>query len=161
MSCTRFGIGYLGSKNDIAQKIIDLLPPADTFVDLFAGGCAMTHCAMLSGKYKHFIINDICDAPRLFIDAINGKYANETRWISREDFFRLKDSDPYVKYVWSFGNNGESYIYGRHIEPYKKAYHYAVFFDDYTLFEAMGINIPQEVRDEAARRSKGRRRAEQ
>ncbi|MCD8288566.1 MAG: DNA adenine methylase [Prevotella sp.] len=149
MSCTRYGIGYLGSKNDIADKIIALLPPAETFVDLFAGGCAVTHAAMLSGKYKRFIVNDICDAPQLFIDAINGKYKDEKRWISREDFFALKDSDPYVRYVWSFGNNGNDYIYGRHIEGYKKAYHYAVFYEDYSLWEKMGIIIPQATRDEA------------
>ncbi|MCD8283047.1 MAG: DNA adenine methylase, partial [Prevotella sp.] len=142
----RYGIGYLGSKNDIAERLIAVLPPAETFVDLFAGGCAMTHCAMLSGKYKRFIINDISDAPTLFLDAIAGKYANETRWISREDFFRLKDSDPYVKYGWSFGNNGNDYIYGRHIEAYKKAYHYAVFFNDFSLFEAIGIIIPEHTK---------------
>ncbi|MCD7713595.1 MAG: minor capsid protein, partial [Prevotella sp.] len=146
MSCTRYGLPYVGSKNDIADKLLALMPPAETFVDLFAGGCAVTHCAMLSGKYKRFIVNDICDAPQLFVDAINGKYRDEKRWISREDFFRLKDTDPYVRYVWSFGNNGNDYIYGKHIEGYKKAYHYAVCFDDFSLFEAMGIHVEEETR---------------
>lgn len=82
-----YGIPYRGSKNTIAKRIIDLLPRADTFVDLFAGGCAMTHCAMGSGKYHNFIANDIGDAPQLFANAIAGKYRDERRWISREDFF--------------------------------------------------------------------------
>lgn len=43
-----FGIGYQGSKNRIANDIICSLPSGDRFVDLFAGGCSVTHCAMLS-----------------------------------------------------------------------------------------------------------------
>lgn len=33
----------MGSKSKIAADIVATLPPADTFVDLFAGGCAITH----------------------------------------------------------------------------------------------------------------------
>ena len=49
----------MGSKNQIAKDIINALPSGDRFVDLFAGGCSMTHCAMLSGKYKCFLANDL------------------------------------------------------------------------------------------------------
>ena len=83
----------------------------------------MTHAALLSGKFKEVHANDITDSVTLFEDALNGKYENESRWISREDFFRLKDSDPYVRIVWSFGNNQRNYLYSREIEPYKKAVH--------------------------------------
>lgn len=55
----RYGLPYKGSKNAIAEWIIDNLPSADTFVDLFCGGGAVTHRAMLSGKYRKFIMNDI------------------------------------------------------------------------------------------------------
>ena len=40
----------------------------------------------------------------MFLDAIEGKFADETRWISREDFFALKDTDTMVSVCWSFGN---------------------------------------------------------
>lgn len=83
----------------------------------------MTHAALLSGKFKEVHANDITDSVTLFEDALNGKYENESRWISREDFFRLKDSDPYVRIVWSFGNNQQNYLYSKEIEPYKKAVH--------------------------------------
>lgn len=79
--------------------------------------------------------------PTLFIDAINGKYNNESRWISREDFFRLKDTDPYVAVVWSFGNNMRDYLYSREIEPLKKAIHYALFFSDYSLAKELGHDL--------------------
>lgn len=54
-----YGIPYLGSKNRIAKDIIEVLPRGKRLVDLFAGGCAITHCGMLSGKWKEFLVNDI------------------------------------------------------------------------------------------------------
>lgn len=117
----RYGIPYLGSKNKLAERIVSLLPRAEHLYDVFCGGCAIAHCAALSGKWGHIHINDISDMPQLFMDAIAGKYRDERRWISREDFFALKDSDPYVRSCWSFGNNGQDYLYSREIEPYKRA----------------------------------------
>lgn len=119
----KYGLPYQGSKSKLAERIVALLPPATHLYDVFAGGCAITHAALLSGKFKEIHANDISDSVTLFEDALNGKYENESRWISREDFFRLKDSDPYVRIVWSFGNNQRSYLYSREIEPYKKAVH--------------------------------------
>ncbi len=118
-----FGLPYMGSKNGIARKIVAVLPRATHFYDLFCGGCAITHVAMLSEKWQQYHINDISMMPQLFVDAVNGKYANESRWISREDFMRLKDTDPYVACVWSFGNDCQTYMYGKDVEPFKKALH--------------------------------------
>ena len=117
----RYGIPYLGSKSKLAERIVSLLPRAEHLYDVFCGGCAIAHCAALSGKWGHIHINDISDMPQLFVDAVAGKYRDERRWISREDFFALKDSDPYVRSCWSFGNNGQDYLYSREIEPYKRA----------------------------------------
>ena len=137
-----YGVPYMGSKNKIAKRIIDFLPPAPVFVDLFAGGCAMTHAAMLSKKYQAFKCNDLDDAPKLFKDAGGGKYKNETRWVSREDFNALKDKDPYVRYLWSFGNRGKTYLYSKEIESYKKALHYALFFGEYNdLKSGFGFDL--------------------
>ncbi|MCF0106300.1 MAG: DNA adenine methylase, partial [Holdemanella sp.] len=96
-----FGLPYMGSKNDIAVDIINALPSAEVFVDLFCGGGAITHAAIESGKYKKVIMNDITDSVFLFRDAREGKFKDEKRWISREDFFSLKDTDPYVRLCWS------------------------------------------------------------
>ena len=136
----RFGVAYQGGKNQIAEWIIDNLPEDEILVDLFAGGCAVTHAAMLSGKWNKVIANDIGDAPELFCDAIDGKYADEKRWISREDFQNLKDTDPYVSICWSFGNNRTGYLYAQEIEPWKKALHYARVFGDCSLLREMGID---------------------
>lgn len=143
-----FGLPYMGSKNRIAKELITELiwnePNAQIFIDLFAGGCAMSHAALLSGKFKKVIANDINAMPKLFKDAILGKYRNEKRWISRDEFHKLKDTDMYVKSCWSFGNGGSNYLYGEHLEPYKKAYHYARVFGDFSLFNQFAPYIEQE-----------------
>ena len=136
-----YGLPYMGSKSKIAEWVVSNLPSADIWIEPFAGGCAVTHAAILSGKYKHFIINDITDSTKTFIYAIKGGFKNENRWISREDFFRLKDTDPYVRICFSFGNDQMTYCYGD-IEPYKRAFHYAVMFDDFKPFAELGILIP-------------------
>ena len=136
----RYGVPYRGSKNKIAQWVISNLPSGDTLIDLFAGGCAVTHAALLSGKWNQIVANDIDDAPQLFMDAVHGKYANEKRWISREDFHRLKNSDPYVSLCWSFGNNRTDYLYSKESEPWKKALHYARVFGDTSLLREFGVD---------------------
>ena len=132
----KYGVSYKGSKSKIVDKLAEVIPyrGIDNFYDLFAGGCAVTHKMYLERRYKHYYANDIDgQALRLFCDGLKGKYANETRWISREDFFNLKDCDPYVSCCWSFGNNQRDYLYSRAIEPYKKACHYAIVFNDFSL----------------------------
>lgn len=115
----RYGVPYRGSKSRIAPWVVKRLPSAETFVDLFAGGCAVTHAALLAGRWERYIVNDLSDAPRLFIDAANGKYADETRIPTREEFFAQKDRDPYIRYLFSFGNNGRDYLFSRDVEEVK------------------------------------------
>ena len=143
----RYGVPYRGSKNKIAKWVVDNLPQGETLVDLFAGGCAVTHAAMLSGKWRNFIVNDISDAPQLFADAVAGKYHDESRWISREDFFKLKDADRYVSLCWSFGNNRKDYMYAKTLEPWKKALWYARKLNDTSLLEEMGIHSDGSSKD--------------
>lgn len=135
---------YKGSKNAIAEWVVDNLPKADCFVDLFCGGCAVAHRALLSGKYRRFIINDIDGRlPRLFLDSAHGKYttATHTEWISRETFNAKKGKEAWIALCWSFGNNGKDYLYSREIEPYKHAYHEAVFFNNLEPLKMLGVEI--------------------
>jgi site-specific DNA-adenine methylase len=152
-----YGVPYKGSKNRLAERIISNLPAAEHFYDLFAGGCAITHAALLSRKYKYVHANDIDGRGlRLFCDAAHGKYGDESRWISREDFLKNKslpvsEQDAYVALCWSFSNNMKDYLYSRQIEQYRRACHYAVVFDDW---EAFAILCP-EVVDETQKALKG------
>ena len=129
-----YGIPYKGSKNKIAESILAQLPPAKHFYDLFGGGGAMTHCALLSGKYEFVHYNEFNPLVfKTFKMAINGEFKGENRWISKEDFERLKDTDPYVACCFSFGNSFRTYAYNTETEKFKKAVHYSIFFDDNSL----------------------------
>ena len=119
-----YGMPYTGSKNGIAETLISLLPSGKRFVDLFGGGGAMTHCAVLSGKYESVLYNEALPlVADTFRKAISGYYAPENfkpYWVSREDFFRLRESDGYAALCFSFGNNMESYCFNETLEPMKK-----------------------------------------
>ena len=134
----RYGLPYKGSKSRIVDELLTVIPPAKHFYDLFCGGCAVAHAAMLSGKFGTVHINDIDPMmPKAFIKAIYGGFRDEDRWISHEDFFRLRDTDPYASICFSFGNDLKSYCYSKDLEPYKKAMHYAIFFNDWSLFREL------------------------
>lgn len=129
----QYGLPYKGSKSKIADNIIALLPPSGVLYDIFAGGCAITHAALLSGKWKKVVSNDIKPYPILFKDAALGKYRDEYKWVSRDDFF--KSDDPYDRLIFSFGNDLRTYIYAAgDVENWKKALHWAVCYHDYKPF---------------------------
>lgn len=141
-----YGLPYKGSKNKLAEKINALFPKKKHFFDLFCGGCAITHRALIENKFETYTINDINPmCTELFMDAIHGKFKNEKRWISREDF--QNSSEPYVRFCWSFGNNLKNYLYGEVVEPWKKALHYARVLNDFTLLEEMGIKTDGTQKD--------------
>ncbi len=136
-----YGFPYKGSKNMLAERIVAGLPKAPILVDLFCGGCAVAHAALLTQKFGRVHVNDINPlCPELFYGAATGKYRDEKRWISRGEFFRLRGVDPYVTFCWSFGNNGRSYLYSKEIEPWKCALHYARVHGNNALLGAFGIN---------------------
>lgn len=76
---------------------------------------------------KKVLYNDIDPLlPVLILDAINGKYNFDNftpEWIDRETFLQKRETDGFVKYGWSFSNNGIDYIYGKNIEETKHAGH--------------------------------------
>lgn len=139
----RYGVGYQGSKNRIAKDIINILPSGERFVDLFGGGFAMSHCALLSDKYSKVLYNEydkLCFD--LICNAIRGDYNPEKmdyHWISREEFNENKSKNPYIAFCWSFSNNSRDYLFGKHLEPWKKAVWYARVLKDYSLLTDMGI----------------------
>lgn len=122
-----FGLPYMGSKNKLAERIVDLLPSATHLYDVFCGGGAITHCALLSGKFGCVHFSDITNSVELLRDCFEGNIPDGSEWISREEFYARKDSDPYVRLLWSFGNNQRNYLYSKEIEPYKRAVHEMIY----------------------------------
>ena len=157
-----FGLPYKGSKSSIAKDIIGVLPGGNRLVDLFCGGCSVTDYAMKkTDKFNRFLINDIDGRnPRTYMKALNGGFRNEDRWISRQDFFKIKETDDYARLCFSFGNNGKTYMYGPQIEPYKRAMHHIVFWEDYAPMEELCPAVVKIIHDYCdGKDRKGRRLA--
>lgn len=136
----KYGIPYQGSKTKIIDKIARFFPNADHFYDLFGGGFSVTHYMLKNRRksFKYFHYNEIrpglCE---LIKDAIDGKYNYDVfkpEWISRERFMAEKESNAYIKIIWSFGNNGKNYLFGPDIENQKRSMHQAVVFDEFDNF---------------------------
>lgn len=155
-----YGLPYKGSKSGIVKDLVANLPSGERLVDLFCGGCAVADFAMKeTDKYRKFLVNDLEGMlPATYLKALRGGFVDEDRWISREEFHRLKDEDPYVSLCFSFGNNRKTYMYGPDIEPYKEAIHSIVFWEDYGKMETLCpavVEIAHEYCDGKDR--KGRR----
>ncbi len=137
----RYGLPYMGSKNQIAEEIIKYLPSGKRLVDLFGGGGAISHCASISPKWDGVLYNELSPLVfKAFKMAINGEFENENRWICRENFFKLRETDPYAAFCFSFSNNLTDYAYSKELEPIKKALHYSMVFGDDSLLKKIKID---------------------
>lgn len=136
-----YGLPYMGSKNAIAKYIVDQLPAGARLVDLFCGGCAVTDYAMKkTEKYGSFLINDLNTmVTETYLKALAGGFRDEDRWIGREEYFRILDTDPYAFFCFTFGvrQDGCSYAYSKELEPYKRALHYIIFWNNYGPMEEL------------------------
>lgn len=127
----------MGSKAKLIDKLAKFFPNADNFYDLFGGGFSVTHYMMRHRlkHYKNFYYNELRkETVDLVRDAINGKYNFDQfkpEWVDRDIFHSKKDSDAYIRFIWSFGNKGTSYLYGKHIENEKRSIHQAVVFNEF------------------------------
>lgn len=119
----RYGLPYQGSKNTLAEKIVGILPDAECLVDLFAGGCAVTHAALSSGKYAAVLANDIGPWPGIFRDAAQGILP--FRWVSREEFLTNDNLDPLLRLCFGFGYRTRTY----YTSPDKEAVDFATYSD--------------------------------
>lgn len=145
MTSAHYGIPYMGSKSRIAMRIIEELPAGPVLIDAFAGGCAVTHAALASGKWASVVANDIGDGPALFYHACK-RGVHSWRWVSRAEFFAKKDLDPEIRWAWSFGNVGRSYLHSRKIEPFKRAGHLAVVDGDFSGYDKERPDAPSTLR---------------
>lgn len=131
---SKYGIPYQGSKDKLLDKIAPLLPRAEHFYDLFGGGFSVSHYMVLHKLYPNVHYNEIEPSTvQLVLDAIAGRYSYDVfkpKWIGREEFF-ANLHDPYIRIIWSFGNNQRTYISGQNIEPYKRSLHQAVVFGEF------------------------------
>lgn len=115
------------------QKILQIFYQVATdLLTYLVGGGAITHCASLSGKWDSIYYNDInLLLVNLLQDAVNGKYNYNIftpNFVDRKTFFDNINSNGYIKYIWSFSNDGKTYLYSKEKEYIMcKIFNYIVF----------------------------------
>ena len=117
----RYGLPYQGSKSRIADWVVGNLPSAPVLVDIMCGGGAVSHAALLSGKYERVVMNDVNGMADVFARAVRGEYADYSFVPDREQFNAMKGSDLLVSLLYSFGNCRDTYLWSRELEPVKVA----------------------------------------
>lgn len=134
-----YGVPYSGSKNKLAEDIIALLPKGKRLVDLFGGGCAITHCALLSGKWESILNNDLYPlrGQTLFRKAAEGEYLKEDyyRIVSKQEFYEKIDIEPHMIAIW--GWNFTPYYIG---QPFQRFCQENVITDLRQLERMKGID---------------------
>ena len=56
---SKYGLPYMGSKDKIADELLEQMPAGKRLVDLFGGGFTMSHAALLSGKYEQVFYSEL------------------------------------------------------------------------------------------------------
>ena len=144
-SQTPYRIPYQGSKQAIVARIYDLINidvgntrdlfstcKIDTINDLFCGGGAVGYYFAQHGW--NVVMNDI-NKPLIELHKVLQMPKDKTplthellyKWIEREEFVELIERQDWygalIRYCWSFGNNGCTYMFGKDIADYKKQGH--------------------------------------
>ena len=136
MSIMKLGIPYMGSKRQIADKIVDFVlrenPNCKYVWDLFGGGGALSFEFLQREQIKKVYYNDLNTGVVELLRKIkkDGVTKDFYQWIDRDTFMKHKDDNSWFgglcKTIWSFGNSQNSYLFGRDSEEYKKNYHLVV-----------------------------------
>jgi len=138
-----YRIPYQGSKQAIVKKIFEIINKdlgntnclfaennITKIYDLFCGGGAVGYYFYQQGF--QVVMNDIqqplIDLHKKLQEGINEELLY--KWISGEEFVELKERQDWygqlIRLCWSFGNSGNSYLFGKDIENYKKQGHFVV-----------------------------------
>ena len=134
-----YGMPYQGSKRRFAEWILEHLPYRTHLYDIFAGGCAISDCALKSNKFRYVHGNDITDSAIFFKDVIKGILPDMREFISRKEFYAKKDDDAYIRMSWSFGSDLRTYLYSSKKEDIFRRIHEDIFMD--------GITTEKEYRE--------------
>lgn len=127
-----YGLPYQGSKNTLAPKIVELFPAADSFLDACCGGGAVTHAAVLSGKFKKVTAVDTWEPILRLLRATMIKYGyidyEHYPFVSKEEFDRIRRnpetvSDSVAMFTHSFGFKGNTYAWCPERVPMKRLVH--------------------------------------
>lgn len=147
MGIKNLRIPYKGSKNRIADKLVDKMlqikPRAKYFVDFFGGGASMSFKAMERGL--NVIYNDKDTRLVELLKLIKNRLIKNERseyglfpvgyydFVNREKFFKnINNGDAFSGFAgacYSFGNNFKNYFCSKERETYKKLLHNVIVFN--------------------------------
>ena len=134
-----YGLPYQGSKNLIARELVQQMPRREYFVDLFAGGGAMWHAAVESGKYQRFLVNEYNAMQCYFLrDCAMGLYDYCNGWVTRNQFMRDIQKSKFLQAVWCFGNK-DGYFCAYVLEDWQRALFQAIEHNDFSEFQKIGF----------------------
>ena len=145
-------IPYMWSKRWLAKDIIHYIrqqnPSAKYLYDIFGGGGSISFEALQQWFEKVYYV-DLDEWMCNLLTQIKQWIPEDwNKRVSREEFHKIKkNKDAYsvaMSICWSFGNNRNDYLYWEDREEYKKATHYAVVNQDYSLLEKLWIYIKLE-----------------
>ena len=138
----------MGSKRGIAERLItemqNLKPKAKYFIDVFGGGGAMSFTALQMGykvwyndynekiyKFVKFCVDRVRSGERSEFGMFPREFYD---FVDRETFKKAIQTDTdfgrYCMFIWSFGNKGTTYLFGKNLEEWKKNGHNFIMFRD-------------------------------
>ena len=145
------GLPYQGSKTKLSSvlldKMLELIPQATTFVDVFGGGGSMSLRALDTGLKVHY--NELNGHVFELVKHLKEKGFTDDMLpcLKRYEFSTLIKQEPsyltgLAMLVYSFSNNQKDYLYARTKEAEKQVIHNAIITGD---FSKLGNYKAQEI----------------
>ncbi len=133
MKNKKLGLPYMGSKRRLSREIVDHIltahPNTKYVWDLFGGGGAISFEFLQRPQIERVVYNELNTGVVELLRKIqkDGITPEFYQWVDRDTFNKHKNDDDWFgglcKVIWSFGNNQHGYLFGKHIEQYKKEFH--------------------------------------
>lgn len=143
MTTKYYGLPYIGSKGRTVKEFGNALPDTPVFVDLFAGGCAVSEWMLEHNKCESVMVNDLNDYPQTFKDIATG-HLPEFKWISREAYYDYKNRTELELRMFGFSNRVDSYFCSKLFDEYEEGVYEVIYNNDNSLFEKIGFPITSE-----------------
>lgn len=144
----RLYVPYMGNKFQIKDFIINSLikrkPKAKYFYDLFGGGGSISIAALQTQRFKKVYYNETQKkivSLMEYLKSLDSVPDEFYEWVSRDKFWEVYEQEDenwykgFVQQIWSFGNKGDSYIYGRDREEWKRLAHEAIVHNDFSALQ--------------------------
>lgn len=156
----KLGIPYMGSKRKLASEILLKITQRheniSDFYDMFGGGGSVSFTAIRDHRFNvHY--NELNKRVFELVKYLKNHTELEPKfyeWVTREMFFEQinKPNDlvdwysGFVMCCWSFGNNQNTYLYGKDIEESKRLAHESIVNGCMESMHKLGVDIPDLVK---------------